>query len=174
MIDIACTNQNELIGAWLCTYVEYGIRMFYSKQSRNTRNSMSQIFMTLQGVPFSHMFLSFPDYLTFYETQKLIAWCACRKPIFIWHKIKFIAWCFQNLGKVNIWSEGAEEAGKDASILLLNSKFFVRPLKIAFFELLRLLVIYIELLSKVSLILKYDSWISSTLQVSIVMASCHH
>ena len=28
--------------------------------------------MTLQGVPFLHMFLCFPDYLTSYETQKLI------------------------------------------------------------------------------------------------------
>ena len=31
--------------------------------------------MNLQGVPFLHMFFEFLDYITFYETQKLIGMC---------------------------------------------------------------------------------------------------
>ena len=55
-------NQNELIGAWLCTYEEYGIRMFYSKTCLTWRVKVLQnaaIWLALSNNWSSNKFLVF-------------------------------------------------------------------------------------------------------------------
>ena len=99
-------------------------------------------------------FSVFPTYLKFYESQKFLECVLVTNLLMTYKKVFSRVISKQWEGKM--WSEGAGDAGKDDSILLLKFNFFSHDnndcikycLKLQLnFELFRLLGIYIELLA---------------------------